>query len=107
MGEFADSSVEWNHAKPSSTMSAPVRLSGRRREAYRPVPMKLHPTAGPMKLHPTAGPKIAHTNFASWWSLARTSATTPAPLASAAKTTPSTRVRVIPNRSVRGALGGP
>ena len=38
-------------------MSAPVRLSGRRRQAYRPVPTKLQPTAGA---------KIAHTAFASW-----------------------------------------
>jgi hypothetical protein len=37
-----------------------------------------------MKLHPTAGPKIAHTALALWWSLVSSSATTPAPVASAA-----------------------
>ena len=31
--EFAKASAERNHAKPSSTISAPVRLSGRRRQA--------------------------------------------------------------------------
>ena len=30
---FAKASAERNHAKPSSTISAPVRLSGRRRQA--------------------------------------------------------------------------
>ena len=32
-GEFEKLSAERNHAKPSSTISTPVRLSGRRRQA--------------------------------------------------------------------------
>ena len=32
-----------------------------------------------MKLQPITGPKIAHTAFASWWSLAASSASTAAP----------------------------
>ena len=63
-------SVNRNHAKPSRIMSAPIRLSGRRRHAYRPVPMKLQPTAGP---------KTAHTALRSWWSLASSSAITTPP----------------------------
>ncbi len=55
-GTFDRLTAERNHAKPSSTMSMPVRLSGRRLHAYRPVPTKLHPTAGP---------KIAQTIFGS------------------------------------------
>jgi hypothetical protein len=35
--ELADSSWNRNHANPSSTMSMPMRLSGKRRHAYRPV----------------------------------------------------------------------
>ena len=38
-------------------MSAPIRLSGRRRQAYRPVKMKLQPTIGA---------KIAQIVRASW-----------------------------------------
>ena len=57
---FADSSVDDSHAKPSSTISMPVRFAGSRRQAYRPVPMKPQPTAGP---------KIANAALASWWSL--------------------------------------
>jgi hypothetical protein len=52
---FAKASAERNHAKPSRTISRPVALSGRRRHAYSPTPMKLHPTTGP---------KTAHTVFA-------------------------------------------
>jgi hypothetical protein len=74
--------TETNHAKPSSTISAPVRLSGRRRSAYRPVPMKLHPTAGP---------KIAQTALASWWSLERIRTTAAAPHTTAATTMPRMR----------------
>ena len=69
-GALEKFSAARNHAKPSRTISAPVRLSGRRRHAYSPTPMKLQATAGP---------KTAHTVFAFWWSLASTSATTPAP----------------------------
>jgi hypothetical protein len=52
-GESAAWSVNRNHAKPSSTMRAPVRLSGHRRAAYSPVPMKLQPTSGAKSAHTT------------------------------------------------------
>jgi len=48
-----------------------------------------------MKLHPTAGPKIAHTVFAPWCSLASSSATTPAPHTSPARTTARMRAAVM------------
>src|SRR5687768_14140418 len=49
-----------------------------------------------MKLHPTAGPKIAQTTFRSWWSLVSTTAITPAPAASAARTIANMRAAVMP-----------
>jgi hypothetical protein len=45
--------VKTNHAKPSSIISAPIRISGLRSQTYRPVPMKLQPTAGPKIAHAT------------------------------------------------------
>src|SRR5215207_488300 len=83
-------------------MRPPVRLSGRRRQAYRPVPMKLQPTAGP---------KIAQTALASLWSLASTIATTPAPAASAARTTARLPAAVmsgsLPRIRTRASAPGP
>ena len=86
-GEFAASIAARSQAKPIATISAPVRLSGRRRQAYRPVPMKIHPTAGW---------NTAHTGFVSTWSLASISATTPPPAASAATTTARIPAAVMP-----------
>ena len=76
-GEFDDCSVNRNQAKPSRIISTPIRLSGRRRHAYRPMPMKLQPTAGP---------KMAHTAGLSTWSLASATAAATAPASSAAIT---------------------
>ena len=53
-GALACSSMEKNQAKPSATISIPIRLSGRRRHAYRPVPTKLQPTTGPKIAHATS-----------------------------------------------------
>ena len=82
--EFDASSVNSHHAKPSPTISAPIRLSGRARHAYSPVPTKLHSTAGP---------KIAQTVLASWWSLVSATAIVTPPATRAASTT-RTRARV-------------
>ena len=49
-----------------------------------------------MKLQPTTGPKTAHTVLESWWSLASSSAITPAPHTSAARTTARMRGAVMP-----------
>ena len=93
-GTFDRLTAERNHAKPNSTMSMPVRLSGRLRQAYRPVPTNAHPTAGP---------KIAQTTCGSWWSLVSASAPTPTPQTRAASTTRRMRLGVIV-RSSRRAL---
>ena len=77
-------------------MSAPIRLSGRRRHAYSPVPMKLQPTAGP---------KTAQTASGSWWSLASTRAITPAPAARAASTMAPIRPTVMPGTLARLPVG--
>jgi hypothetical protein len=72
---LAASSAYTNHANPSSTISAPTRLSGRRRQANTPVPTKLRPTAGA---------NTAHTALALRWSLTTSSHATPAPASAAA-----------------------
>jgi hypothetical protein len=85
-GEFETSSAARSQAKPIATISAPVRLSGRRRQAYRPVPMKIHPTAGW---------NTAHTGFVSTWSLVSTSAITAPPARRPATTTTLIRAAVM------------
>ena len=64
-----------SHAKPSRIIKAPNRDSGRRRDAYRPVPTKLHPTTGP---------NTAQTARSAMWSLLSTSAHAASPASSAA-----------------------
>ena len=61
--------------KPSSTINAPNRDSGRRRVAYSPVPMKFQPTTGP---------NTAQTTRSAIWSLLSTSAHAANPASSAA-----------------------
>ena len=65
----------------------PARLSGRRRCAYSPVPMKLHPTAGP---------NTAHTARSARWSLDRMIAAVTAPQTSAAMMMRTVRRRMAP-----------
>ena len=38
-------SVDANHAKPAAVISIPVRFTGRRHYANKPVPMNDHPTS--------------------------------------------------------------
>jgi hypothetical protein len=64
-----------NHAKPTATISAPVRFPGRRHHANSPVPMNDQPTN-----NPTA----AATPRSSVWSLSSTSARNANPAASPA-----------------------
>ena len=96
-GEFAKTKPATHQAKPNSTISMPVRLSGCRRRASRPVPTKFHATSGP---------KTAQTALASWWSLAITSTATIAPHASAATTTARMRASVMPRSSRARARAG-
>src|SRR4051794_20060576 len=91
---FANASAARHHANPSATRSAPMRLSGRWRQAYRPVPTKLQMTIGP---------HTAHARSASARSLPRTSATTPAPHRAATSTTTRVRVAVMARPSQRDA----
>ena len=85
-GAFAASSVETYQAKPSGTISAPVRLSGRRRHAYSPVPTKLQPTTGS---------NTALRTRKSTWSLARMTAPTPSRPPARPKATIQARPAVI------------
>ena len=85
-GGFAKLSAGTHHAKPSSTISSPVRLSGRTRDAYSPVPTKLQITIGP---------STAQATSASSRSLASTTATVAAPATSAARTMARVRPAVI------------
>ena len=75
-----------NHANPASTISRPNRDSGRRRQAYSPVPTKLHPTTGP---------NTAQTSGSVKCSLARTSSTSPTPQSRAAAAMASVRRAVM------------
>src|SRR3954447_14951116 len=92
-GEFVSDRAGRNHAKPCTTISIPTRLSGRRRQAYRPVPMKVHPTTG----H-----RCARAVSASEWSLASTAASEPAPHSSAATTTARMRAALMCRSSRKG-----
>ena len=86
-GAFAASSADTYQAKPIATSSTPVRLSGRRRHAYSPVPTKHQPTSGS---------NTALRTRKSTWSLARMTAPTPTPAAKAAKATIQARPAVTP-----------
>jgi hypothetical protein len=85
-GASAAQSGPRNHAKPTRTISNPKRDSGRRRQAYRPVPTKLHPTTGP---------KTAHMVGSGRCSLPRTSSTSPTPQSRAAAAMASVRRAVM------------
>ncbi len=49
-GSFDSPRAPRNHVKPTSASSRPVRLSGRRRAAMAPLPMKAQPRRRPRTL---------------------------------------------------------